>query len=173
MAAQKLNNDTNGVFGVIISMSIDKESAKIRAREWALKNPERVKQNQTLWIKNNPEKRKAAKVRWRAKNPLGSWVSDRIASWRGKDPNCNLTTQYLVNLFESQAGKCYYTQNELEISGGKVRANTASLDRLDPSKGYTEGNVAWCSFFCNTMKGGLTEQEFYDFIRNILKNKDL
>ncbi len=164
----------------------NKETILANAKKWREANLERAKatakrsylkngtQAQSKWRKNNPERVKEFKNNYKQKNPLRNWICNKITSWRKKEgPVSNLTTNYLIELFESQQGRCYYTNEELEISGGKVRANTASLDRLDPDKGYVEGNVAWCSFFSNTMKGGLTEQEFYDFIRNILKNKDL
>jgi hypothetical protein len=43
-----------------------------------------------------------------------------------------------------------------------------SLDRLNPSAGYMKGNVAFCRFFVNAMKGNLSEKEFYDLMKRIL-----
>jgi hypothetical protein len=34
-----------------------------------------------------------------------------------------------------------------------------------------QGNVAWCSYLANTMKQNMTEQEFYDYMKNILQYK--
>ncbi len=163
---------------------LKKEEILRQSIEWSKNNPEKIKIHRKrryenggkeyilTWSKNNPEKRKAMKKRWVEKNPLGSWISNRIASWRAKDKQSDLTTDYLVDLFKSQKGKCYYTDQELLLHAGKVRPCTASLDRLVPSDGYIKGNVVWCAFFVNTMKGGLSEQEFYSFIKKILIHKE-
>jgi len=54
---------------------------------------------------------------------------------------------------------------------GKPLPNSLSLDRLIPSEGYIQGNVVWCSYFINTMKGNLSEREFYDLMNTILNKK--
>jgi len=44
-----------------------------------------------------------------------------------------------------------------------------SLDRLEPEKGYIEGNVVFCKCSINTMKGPLTETGFYQRMQQILQ----
>lgn len=100
------------------------------------------------------------------------WITEKISYWRTKYPAVlsDLTTEYLLDLYNKQESKCYYS-GETMIFGakqGKALPNTASLDRLIPEKGYVRGNVVWCTFFVNTMKGGLTENEFYQFMNRIL-----
>ena len=56
---------------------------------------------------------------------------------------------------------------------GKVKDNTASLDRLTPENGYRKGNVVWCSFLLNTMKRKMTEDEFYELLKQILSYKQI
>lgn len=163
----------------------NKEKMKAKTRAWQKDNPEKMKvilkkhydnggkEKILEWQRNNRDKVKNSKSRWREKNPLSSWISDRIAGWWSKDAKSNLTTEYLIELFNAQSGKCYYSNQDLSIDRGygKVRPQTASLDRLIPSNGYVEGNVVWCTFFTNTMKGRLTEQEFYLLMKNILNNR--
>jgi hypothetical protein len=49
---------------------------------------------------------------------------------------------------------------------------TASLDRIDSSKGYIEGNLQWLHKRINIMKGNMSEKEFLDFCESVtLKNK--
>ena len=69
---------------------------------------------------------------------------------------------------------------KVATSGGKGKKTTLanspqqmSLDRLSPKKGYIEGNVVWCMFLINTCKNMLTEKEFYNMCRDILRNKDV
>ena len=48
-----------------------------------------------------------------------------------------ITTEYLIELWEKQHGRCYYLDIPLNTEGDwKV-----SIERLDESKGYTKGNV--------------------------------
>lgn len=52
-------------------------------------------------------------------------------------------------------------------------ADGISLDKLTPELGYVEGNVVFCAFRVNTMKGPLTEAEFYKSMRAILRRAEL
>lgn len=52
---------------------------------------------------------------------------------------------------------------------GKVYRQTMSLDKLDPDKGYIQGNVVWCSYLTNTMKQNMKEDEFYILLSSILE----
>ena len=160
-----------------------------RVRLYKINNYEKVLECNRKYIKenrleirekqrNSPQS-KISKNTYREKHRRDAkwWIRDRISYWRSKYPaiQSNLTTDYLYNLLDNQQNKCYYTGEELVWGGcgGKACPNSGSLDRLDPEKGYTQGNVVWCSFFVNTMKGRLSESEFYVFMKNILKRKSL
>lgn len=47
---------------------------------------------------------------------------------------------------------------------------TASLDRIDSTKGYVEENVQWVHKDVNFMKSNLTEQRFKELISKIYHN---
>lgn len=51
-------------------------------------------------------------------------------------------------------------------SGGNPPANYASLDRIDPSKGYVEGNVQILSFRANSIKSDATLEELKLIVKN-------
>lgn len=91
-----------------------------------------------------------------------------IATWRKKTPGSDLTVDYLLNLWNTQDGKCYYTGKPMLWKSAGIASESMSLDRLDPDKGYVQGNVVWCCLFVNVMKGHLTEQGFYGMMRHIL-----
>lgn len=98
-----------------------------------------------------------------------------------------VTMDDLWHLFEFQNKKCALTGIELEllplfynkrckikkkeqVSRDKI---TASLDRIDSTKGYTIDNIQWVHKAVNIMKGSLDNSEFINickFIANHHKN---
>ena len=47
---------------------------------------------------------------------------------------------------------------------------TASLDRIDSSKGYIEGNVQWVHKRVNLMKGNMSTENFIEWCNLVVKN---
>lgn len=76
----------------------------------------------------------------------------------------DLTPRYLTELYHSQNGLCYYTEEPMRIDCDRVTPDSMSLDRLDPTKGYVEGNVVLCQTSMNAMKQDRTEAEFREFL---------
>jgi hypothetical protein len=80
----------------------------------------------------------------------------------------------LLNQFKIQEGKCYYTGEKLSFDNYGTNPNFATIDRLDPSKGYVKGNVVFCSSIANKVKQNLSFPELKSiclkFIEFIDKN---
>jgi hypothetical protein len=56
----------------------------------------------------------------------------------------------------------------------KLNLTTASLDRIDSSKGYIEGNVQWIHKHINKMKNNFNESYFIEICKKISqKNQNL
>lgn len=109
----------------------------------------------------NAEYHKAYKIIKKVKDPVKFHMQERISQWRNKDAESDLTVDYLTSLWESQKGLCYYTQRPMTLGGNKQTIwESASLDRLDPNLGYRQGNLVWCLYKVNTMKGNMTEKDF-------------
>ena len=73
----------------------------------------------------------------------------------------NITIEYVSDLLDvKQKGKCALT--DLKIS---VKDKTASLDRIDSSKGYEEGNVQWLHKDVNMMKRHYSQDYFVHLCR--------
>lgn len=49
------------------------------------------------------------------------------------------------------------------------RTSTASLDRIDPKRGYIRGNVRWIHKDINRIKWDMTDEVFLSFVRDIAK----
>lgn len=73
----------------------------------------------------------------------------------------NMSLEYLRQLWEKQDGTCPYSGIGLSLPRSKDNSPmyTASLDRIDSSKGYVEGNVQFVSTAINWMKGSMTHEE--------------
>lgn len=85
----------------------------------------------------------------------------RNAKRRYKD--FNLTLEYLKELWENQKGICPYTGIALQLADYKNNHNspiyTASLDRIDSTKGYIIGNVQFISTAINYMKNTMSHED--------------
>lgn len=78
-----------------------------------------------------------------------------------------ISKEYLENIFYSQNGKCaisgvdiYFAKTSKKCSTSE---STASLDRIDSSKGYIEGNVQWVHKIVNIMKSSHSDEEFINW----------
>lgn len=55
----------------------------------------------------------------------------------------------------------------IEICLDAAHKQTASLDRIDNTKGYTEDNVQWVHKIINKMKSDLTQEDFIMWCKRI------
>lgn len=81
--------------------------------------------------------------------------NDRVLSFE-------VDEHYLWSLFLKQNKKCNLSGLDLTFHP-KRTLQTASLDRIDSSKGYIEGNVQWIHKKINIMKMDLDQDEFIRF----------
>ncbi len=78
----------------------------------------------------------------------------------------SITVEYVWNLYLQQQKKCALTGLPIEITGRQKnlkitrKKTTASLDRIDSTKGYIEGNLQWTYKKINMMKQGYSQSEF-------------
>lgn len=71
----------------------------------------------------------------------------------------DVSFEYLADLLIEQDFKCALTG--WDIHGMEVNS-PASLDRIDSSLGYIEGNLQWVAIKVNMMKQRYTQQDFID-----------
>lgn len=73
----------------------------------------------------------------------------------------NVTKEFLWNLFLIQNHKCALSGVDIILRRlRKDSVQTASLDRIDSSKGYVEGNVQWVHKDINKIKMEFEQKEF-------------
>jgi hypothetical protein len=87
---------------------------------------------------------------------------------------CNLTLEYLQQVWEQQDGFCPYSKVKLILNTHCLRHPdkrfTASLDRIDSTKGYITGNVQFTSMAINYLKNTMSHQETIEFLQLLAKN---
>jgi hypothetical protein len=100
------------------------------------------------------------------------------ARYRSKRKNISfeLTKEYVMDLFEEQDGKCYYSGIQLNVvKENKDRTHDPfkmSLDCVDPELGYVKGNVVWCAYCVNALKLKMSKEDMLNVCRHIVKKAD-
>lgn len=79
----------------------------------------------------------------------------------------SVTKEYLWELYLYQNGKCYYTDLDIDLNTRNYK-KTASIDRIDSSKGYIENNVVWVHKNINIMKNVFSEKQFINYCKLIV-----
>lgn len=76
-------------------------------------------------------------------------------------------------MFLQQNRKCALSGIDIDFKKGndvKRGLQTASLDRIDSSKGYIVGNVQWVHKDINFMKGTLSNNQFLELCNLVSKH---
>jgi Glu-tRNA(Gln) amidotransferase subunit E-like FAD-binding protein len=87
-----------------------------------------------------------------------------------KNQLTDLTEEYLKSIW---TGRCALSNISLTLKkmNEKNTLYTCSLDRIDSSKGYIQGNVQFVAYPLNLAKASFTNDEMLEFIK-ILRNGD-
>lgn len=91
---------------------------------------------------------------------------------KGRKPiELSITIEEAWALFLKQDRKCALSGIELFFGKRNIDNTTASLDRIDSSKGYTIDNVQWVHKDVNYMKRIYSNEYFINFCKLIANNK--
>lgn len=114
---------------------------------------------------------------WKGYRELSGTFFNRIKNLaKRRDINFNTNIEYLGDLFYQQKGKC--TLSGITITMPKTWKSirsfdyTSSLDRIDSSKGYLEGNVQWVHKDINMMKQQLSQTRFEELCALVTNRKN-
>ena len=86
----------------------------------------------------------------------------------------DITMKYAWDIFINQNRQCALTG--IPLMFGKMSGSTdgnASLDRIDSSKGYVEGNIQWVEKKINTIKWDLSVDNFLKMCKMVVEHKKL
>lgn len=86
----------------------------------------------------------------------------------------SITKEFMWELYLKQNRKCAYSKIPIHFSSNnlehKLGVGTASIDRIDSSKGYAPDNVCWVHKRVNVMKGNMALEEFFEFCEAVAYN---
>lgn len=93
----------------------------------------------------------------------GAWFAMRVLRTSNKrlPIEINVTMEFIWDLFLKQDRRCALSGLPLTISTDSYEGD-ASLDRIDSSKGYIEGNVQWVHKHINFMKNKFDHNYFIE-----------
>jgi hypothetical protein len=84
-----------------------------------------------------------------------------------------LTSEAIFALLEKQGYVCALTGLPIDLAESCRKhitgETTASLDRVDSSKGYVAGNVQWLHKDVNKMKWDLSQERFVEICRLVAR----
>ena len=113
------------------------------------------------------QKRAAYKKEWLDKNPRNCWAKHarRDAKRRSEKKGVpfNLSTKYILSILTDF---CPVFNTEFVFRGnGRTQPTSPSLDRIDPAKGYVEGNVVVISSKANNIKSAYKSSDIFEVAR--------
>lgn len=101
----------------------------------------------------------------------GRFISNSKRRAKQLNLDFNLSAEYLWDLYEKQDRKCALSGIYICFGKNRKRSDgTASLDRKNSEKGYTEDNVQWVHKDVNLMKMYLDEKYFINMCMLITEN---
>lgn len=134
-----------------------------RATERQEQNNERHKQYIASYYQRNKEAAYESAKRWRARHHgtrpyiIQQMIARARRRARQYQIDYNLTYEYLVAIWPDDV-VCPVLGIELDLSG-EILHRCASIDRIDNTRGYVQGNVSVVSFRANSIKSDATLQE--------------
>jgi hypothetical protein len=126
-----------------------REAEIARSRKWSAANPDRI--------------RKKSVIRRSQKLPIAQVLFNN-AKMRAKSRDLPFdlsVSDIVVPEF------CPVLGVKLEVAVGHAKANSPSIDRIDPSKGYTRDNICVISYKANTIKNDATLEQLREVVRYV------
>ena len=106
---------------------------------------------------------------------MSALVSNAKARAKKKDLPFDLTVGYMVNVWKYQDGKCPLSGRGFGLDQTakfrQVHPDAPSIDRIEPSKGYVEGNVRLLTYHTNVCVNEYGDEILFDLIEDIQRRR--
>jgi hypothetical protein len=120
-------------------------------------------------------------LKYKSNHPLWTGCGEIFGSYfnaiklgaKNRELKFDITIIDIWELFLKQERKCALTGLNLLLPQTSKDTNaTASLDRIDSSKGYIKNNIQWVHKDLNTMKMNLSQEQFINYCRLVVNCVD-
>ena len=91
------------------------------------------------------------------------WLRKCYHSSKSKTRQCTVTLEYVQNLWDEQNGKCAISGLDMKYKNNDLMS--ASVDRIDSSKDYIEGNIQLTCQWVNLAKSNATNEEILQILK--------
>ena len=104
------------------------------------------------------------------------WYFKNNAKRRNISWSEELTIEYLYELLLKQNKKCALTGLDIDLTESRKNSNvnfelmTASIDRIDSSKGYEPNNIQWVHKDINRMKWAFPQNQFIEMCQLVVNH---
>lgn len=129
---------------------------------------DRFKKNIHSCCKNCADKEKLAIPRKNYKELSARYWNDIKHGAKMRNLEFSLSKEFVYDLLEKQNFKCALSGINIKLS----KSRTASLDRIDSTKGYIENNIQWVHSWVNIMKGAMSNEEFMKICELVVNKHD-
>lgn len=161
-------------------MPLKNKEARLKyIREWKAKKRREVGLKKKGRQKLTEEERLLSKIKkeiyqkeWRRDNPWSSRNIVKRMLWNAKKRAKEKNIIFSISEDDIILPEfCPFLGIKLTTSNirGTSRRDVASLDRIDPTKGYVKGNVEVISHLANSMKNNASPEDLLSFAREIIK----
>jgi hypothetical protein len=141
----------------------NKERINNKAKEWKAKNPEKFRSIQKKWEDNN--RQKINETRQKYKKTLRGCLITKLnhlkKAKRSRVLECTINIDTLLELWELQEGRCAISNYPMRYEESSLFG--VSVDRIDPSGGYTKENIQLVCQGINFAKNMYSNEEMIEF----------
>lgn len=177
---------TNQRFGKLVALKLSNERTTAKLRIWECRcDCGKIKKVVAKSLRNGMTKScgceahpsKSKNVNWKGYGEISlDFYTTLRRNAQSRFLSFEVSIEYLWELFLKQDRRCALSGRLLQFGRiNKDRANTTvSIDRINSSKGYVEGNVQWVHKKINIMKNVYSQEEFLNLCKEVVKhNKNL
>lgn len=121
------------------------------------------------WRKLHTQRSKDRRKRLKSDDPMQLWAEDAVANAKQRARKyqllCDIDLEHVRNLV---VDTCPLLGLPILYAGSVVSDCSATLDRKNPTLGYTKGNIAVISHRANRLKSDSTIEELQLLLKNLV-----
>jgi hypothetical protein len=145
---------------------------RVRMHSQTEEYKERARNRSKAWREEHRDYCREMARNWRSTTLRGYFnkkLTTTRANSRRLNRECSIGAAYLEELYNRQGGKCAITGRTMVIGPSYSERDALSLDRINPQRGYVEGNVRLVTWQVNCARGVWTDDDLLSLAVDVLK----